>query len=74
MGSRLAICKVVEEVEVCHGLCQIILFENLGMWYVLTVTANTGTGRELLVCGFLLLECAGNDEYLLKNVLAYDEM
>jgi len=52
MGSRLAICKVVEEVEVCHGLCQTILFENMGMWYVLTVTANTGTGRELLVCGF----------------------
>jgi hypothetical protein len=52
MGSRLAIFKVVEEVEVCHGLRQTILFENLGMWYVLTVTANMGTGRELLVCGF----------------------
>jgi len=61
-------------VEDCHGLYQTILFENLGMWYVLTVTANTGTGRKLLVCDFLMLECARNNEYLLKNVLTHDEM
>jgi hypothetical protein len=54
MGSRLAVCKVAEEVEVCHDLLQTILFENLGMWYILTMTANTGTGRELLFCGFSL--------------------
>jgi len=35
-------------VEDCHGLCHIILFENMGMWYVLTVTANVGTGTTCL--------------------------
>jgi len=39
-------------MEVCRGLRQTILFENLEMLCVLPVTANTGTGKKLLVCGF----------------------
>jgi hypothetical protein len=66
MGSRLTICRVAEDVEVCHGLCQTTLFENLGIWFVLTVPANTGTGRELLVFGFSLAGMCSTDEYILK--------
>jgi hypothetical protein len=57
---------VAEEVEVCHGLCQTTVFENLGIWYGLTVRANTGTGRELLVFGFCHAEMCSTDEYILK--------